>query len=438
MGLSSPAASGVTVRAGVGFSLGTQAALLRRATAFRSLFFATLVSGIGTWLAFLALQVDIQQRTGSGSWIAGLLIAELLPAVVIGLAFGPLVDRLSRRGLMIGADLLRLAVFCALPFARGPGEIVALALVAGIGTGFFRPAVYAGLPNLVDDADLPEANSLLQAVENLTWAVAPLVGGVIVAAFSVNLAYWINAVTFGFSAALITLIPARRLQAERVASEGHLRDIRAGFALVLSSRALLTVLVAWNVAMIANAAVNVGEIFLAKDSFSAGDFGFGLLVGAAGLGLTLGSLLAASSVAHRGVPAVYGGSIALMAIGTGAAAVAPNVWVAAVAVALCAVGNGAAVVCNSLLVQRGAPDRFRGRTFTALMSSNFVVLVVSMLVAGRLVDAVGPRWVWGVAACVFAVASGLGLALARGVAREPRAEAETRREREVEAPAPAP
>ena len=422
----------------MGFSLGNQAALLRRATAFRSLFLATLVSGAGTWLAFLALQVDIQQRTGSGSWIAGLLIAELLPAVVIGLALGPLVDRLSRRGLMIGADLLRLGVFCALPFARGPGDIVALALVAGIGTGFFRPAVYAGLPNLVDDADLAEANSLLQAVENLTWAVAPLVGGVIVAASGVHLAYWLNAVTFGVSAALIALIPARRLQAERVASEGHLRDVRAGFALVLRSRALLTVLVAWNVAMVANAGVNVSEVFLAKHAFSAGDFGFGLLVGAAGVGLTIGSLQAAGLLGRRGIPAVYTASIGLMALGTGAGAVAPNVWVAAVAVALSGTGNGAAVVCNSLLVQRGAPDRFRGRAFTALMSSNFVVLVASMLVAGRLVDAVGPRWVWGAAACVFAVASGLGLVLARGVAGEPKAEPEARIEREVEAPAPAP
>ncbi len=82
-------------------------------------------------------------------------MAEILPAVLIGLLLGSLVDRLSRRGLMIGADLLRCAVFCALPFAPGAAAIVALAFVAGIGTGFFRPAVYAGLPNLVSDDDLP-------------------------------------------------------------------------------------------------------------------------------------------------------------------------------------------------------------------------------------------------------------------------------------------
>ena len=57
--------------------------------------------------------------------------------------------------------------------------VVGLAGVAGFATGFFRPAVYAGLPNLVSDAELPEANGLFQAAENLTWMLGPLLGGVL-------------------------------------------------------------------------------------------------------------------------------------------------------------------------------------------------------------------------------------------------------------------
>ena len=55
--------------------------------------------------------------------------------------------------------------------------IVVLAAIQGVATGFFRPAVYAGMPNLVDDEQLPDATSLLQTVENLTWMVGPVVGG---------------------------------------------------------------------------------------------------------------------------------------------------------------------------------------------------------------------------------------------------------------------
>ena len=56
----------------------------------------------------------------------------------------------ERRSLMIAADALRVGVFAALPFAPSAGDVVALAFVAGLATGFFRPAVYAGVPNLVE------------------------------------------------------------------------------------------------------------------------------------------------------------------------------------------------------------------------------------------------------------------------------------------------
>src|SRR2546423_10036981 len=129
---------------------------------------AAFGSGLGTWLAFVALTVDVFDRTHSGPWVSALLIADFLPTIAIGLFFGPLLDRLSRRRVMVAADLARFGVFCALPFATSAAQIVALAAVAGFATGFFRPAVYAGLPNLVGDAELPRANSLLQTIENLT------------------------------------------------------------------------------------------------------------------------------------------------------------------------------------------------------------------------------------------------------------------------------
>ena len=84
--------------------------------------------------------------------MSALLVADFLPAVAIGLLFGPLIDRLSRRRIMVVSDLARLGIFVALPFTNSPEAIVVLAAAAGFATGFFRPASYAGLPNLVDAA----------------------------------------------------------------------------------------------------------------------------------------------------------------------------------------------------------------------------------------------------------------------------------------------
>jgi DHA3 family macrolide efflux protein-like MFS transporter len=395
--------------------LSRQVTLFREVQSFRLLALATVGSAFGTWLAFVALTIDVYDRTDSAVWVSALLIADFLPAILIGIAASSLVDRLPRRRLMIASDLARVAIFAVLPFANDAGTIVVLAALAGFATGFFRPALYAGLPNLLPDEDLPQANSLLQTIENVAWAVGPVLGGVLVAATGPDVAYWINSVTFLVSAALLAGIPDRLLQSAQAVGRGYWRDLSDGFKLVRDSRALLTVLAAWNVVMLATAGANVAEVVLAKETFDAGDLGYGLLVGVTGVGLALGSLLAGSQLEHRALATVYATSIGLVAVGMVGAAAAPNVWIAAVCVAVAGMGNGAAVVCNALLVQRGAPDVLRGRAFTLLMSSNYVVLGMGMVAAGPLTNELGPRTVWALGGALAAIAALVGLLLARGV-----------------------
>jgi MFS family permease len=335
--------------------------------------------------------------------------------LVIGLLFGPLVDRLSRRRVMIASDLVRCAVFAALLFAPNEIVIVVLAGVAGFATGFFRPAVYAGMPNLVREEDLPHANSLFQSVENLTWLAGPLIGGVLLTVSGPDVPYAANSVSFLLSAALVAAVPERLLQAGRAESEGHLKDLAAGFALVVRSRPLVTVLVVWTIVMFGNAGINVAEVALAKVSLDAGNVGLGVLMACAGLGLMLGSISAGGWLERSAVATVYGSAIWLMAIGFAAAAVSPTVWVAAICVVVSGFGNGVASVCNPYLVQQGAPDELRGRAFTVIMSTNAAALGLGMAMAGPFVDAAGARWVWGTAAGLYAVSGLLGLVLARGV-----------------------
>ncbi|MGI9111839.1 MAG: MFS transporter [Gaiellaceae bacterium] len=389
--------------------------LVRREPDYRRLLLATLGSGAGTYLAAIALTVDIFDRTDSGKWVSALLIADFLPIILIGLLLGPLVDRFSRRRLLIASDLSRVLIFAALPFAGSATAIVALAALSGIATGFFRPAVYAGMPNLVSDNDLPNANSILQASENLTWMIGPVLGGVLIAAQGPELAYWLNAASFVISAVLLVRIPAHRLQAGTIESRGHWQDLGDGIRFVLRTRTLFAVLVVWNIVFLGNAAVNVGEVVLAKVSLGAGNVGFGLLVGTSGLGLTIGSLAATSLLDRFGTRAGYACSIALMGIGFGLAAVAPTLPVAMAGVLVGSVGNGIAVVCNAVLVQRGAPDELRGRVFTVIMSSNYAVFGLGMAAAGPLVDEFGARWLWGAAAIAFLIGAATAALLARDV-----------------------
>jgi MFS family permease len=372
---------------------------------FRRLFFANLTSGIGTWLALLALQIEVYDRTHSGWWVGALLAANIVPAIGVGLLLGPLVDRLSRKGLMIASDVGRLAVFAALPFVQSTGAIVALALVAGIGNAFFRPAVLAGVPNLVSDDDLPDANALLQFVDWGTTVVGALAGGAIVALSGTTVAYGVNAVTFGISAAFVAGIPARLLQSERSIGRGHWTDLREGFDAVLRSRELTTVLVAWTIAQIGIGAINLAEIFLARNDYDTGNFGFGIMVGASGVGLIAGGLWARSAAQLVGMRSAYPRALLVFAAGTLGAALAPNVWVGAIALFVYGVGNGVAVVLNITLVQRGAPDRVRGRALTSIIAINYGMLVTVFVVGGPLTNAVGARVVYTIGAGALVVAA---------------------------------
>jgi MFS family permease len=388
-----------------------------RLAGFRYLFVATLGSSLGTLVAGIALAIDVKDRTDSGLWVGAVLVVEFLPTIVVGLLLGPLLDRLERRSLMIAADLLRAAVFALLPFATDAAQVVGLALVAGLATGFFRPAVFAGVPNLVHEDDLPAANALLQTVENASWAVGPILGGLLTAAAGPSVAYGINAVSFLVSFALVVRIPARLLQSERALTRGHWRDLGDGFVAVMRSRSMLAVLVAWGIASLAVGANNVSEIFLAKDTFDSGDFGYGLLYSAIGVGLVLGSFVSAAVLARLGVARAYGVSLGTMALGYAATGASPNVWVAAVCCTVLGAGNGCTVACNALLVQRGTFDYVRGRALTFVMSATYVLVGVGNGVAGFALHAVGPRWIWEAAGAAALVAAIAGYRIARSLPR---------------------
>jgi MFS family permease len=390
-----------------------------RLSGFRLLFVATLASSLGSLLAQIALAIDIKDRTNAGIWVGAVLVVGFFPMIIVGLTLGPLVDRLERRKLMVAADLTRAVVFFLLVFLTNPSAMVALAFVAGLANGFFRPAVYAGVPNLVPEDDLPNANALLSSVENFSWAVGPIVGGLLTAATSPHVAYWINAVSFLVSAALISRIPARLLQSATALTRGHWTDLKDGFRTVLESRQLLAVLIAWGIAGLGAGCISVSEVFLAKNTFDAGDFGYGLLFGSIGTGLVIGSFWSSSIQARFGLARAYGGAIALIALGFVLAGLSPNVWVAAVFCVVAGVGNGVAIVCNALLVQTGARDAVRGRALTLLMSGTMALQALGTILAGALMPPDAARWCWIAAGSVFAVASVVGYVLAREPAGAP-------------------
>jgi MFS family permease len=392
--------------------------MLRTAASFRLLFLATLGSGIGTWMATIALTADVTDRTHSPWWVSALFIVTFLPSVIVGLLAGPLVDRLSRKKLIVAADVVRIGVFVALPFVGSALAIIALAAIAGVANSFFRPAVLAGVPNLIPEEDLAHGTSLLQATDWAAATLGPILGGVIVSASGPDVVYWINAATFLVSVLLLLRIPARLLQSEQAITRGHWRDLADGLGVFRRSAAMLTVIVAFGFAMLATGLINVSEIFLAERALDSGAFGYGLLWTATGAGLVAGSLISGSLLETRELTDVYPLAFLPWAAGIFAAAISQNIWVAALAMVVAGFGNGLTFPMTVLIVQRYTEDRLRGRAFTLIISAHNLLLGIAMVAAGALTELAGPRWTYVVAAALLGAGGFAALVLSRGISGE--------------------
>ena len=261
---------------------------------------------------------------------------------------------------MIAADLVRLGRLRApCRSSAAPPAIVALAGVAGHRELVLPAGRARGLPNLVADADLAAATSLLQATDWVATARRPAPRRVarrrrarISSTGSTPHVPLLRAAARAHPGAA----PAERAGRSRAVTGATCRRLRRRSA----SRALLTVLVAVGLAMLATGLVNVSEIFLAKRARSLGRLRLRPALGGERHRARRSAAWSAASLVERRALASSTRSRSCRGrSGSSPPRVAPNVWVAALAMVVSGFGNGARVPrCNVLLVQRGAPDRY--------------------------------------------------------------------------------
>ena len=206
--------------------------LLRRNPQFRRLFLAHAVSRSGDAFNTVAIVVLVFQLTGSGRGVAGAVMFEVLPVLLIGPLAGLAADRMPRRRLMVGADLIRAGAVASLIFAtESVTAVFAAAFLLSAAATVFNPAATSLLPEVVDDTDLITANSALWSVAVIAQiALAPAAGLIIAIGGGVRVAFAINAATFVASALLLVGVRAGRTAAsiEVRGSKGAL----AGMALL--------------------------------------------------------------------------------------------------------------------------------------------------------------------------------------------------------------
>jgi MFS family permease len=357
---------------------------------------ARLVSTTGTSGAGVALAAVLYARTGSPTWIgAALFVGFAVPALASPLS-GALSDRVDRRRLLVGSDLLGAACLAAMALASAPGVLLGLAVVAALVAAPFLPASAAMLPSLAPAEDLTWANGRLSAARNAGYVLGPLAGGGLVAAAGGSAAFAADALSFAASAALIATL--RGGFSPRAVGGGHVHGrLGEGFRLLWALPALRVLTLGFVLIDAGNGLAMPAELPLAH-VFGTGATGYGALAAVWGLGGVLGASWGPAVLRDREEPPALAGAGAALVAAFVLMAVAPWFALALIGSALGGAAMSVTGIGEDLLLQRRVADAARGRVYAAHLAVVQVSLAAGLLGAGAVVDAVGARGALGLAA----------------------------------------
>ena len=382
---------------------------------FRKLWAATTLSLFGDFFSYIAMAWLVLQLTGSSLALGTVLVVQALPRALLMAVGGALADRLSPRLTMLGSMGLRAVFVAPLALLVLTGrlqmwEVYGIAAVFGIVDAFFMPARMSILPRVVADHELEPGNAVLNVTAQVSIIVGPVLGGLIVAALGIGWAFAGDAVCFAIGFVFILWLTSATRAGEATGShpDGGLGgQIVAGFRYAwadIGIRATLIVIAIIDFA--ANGAIGVGLPTLAHGRFAAGAAGFGILLGAWGIGATAGAL----GAGFVPPPKYFGRLIVLLCawlgIGIIGVGLVPALAPAALLMALSGVGTGVVNTYGLSWLQRRTDSAMKGRVMSLVMLASMGLTPVGYAVSG-VVAQLNPT-------LLFVIAGGMMLACAAG------------------------
>ena len=366
--------------------------LLRR-PAFRRLFLAHAISRAGDAFNTVALVVLVFGLTGSGLGVAGTVVFEVLPVLLLGPLAGVVVDRVPRRRVMVSADLAR-AVFAGLLVVVTGSVAVAYLVAFGLATGalLFNPASTSLIPDTVDEEDLVDANTAMWTVAVVAQIILAPTAGLLISAFGVRIAFAVNAVSYLASAAVLHRLPVgdRPATTER----GSRRAALAAGVRAVRSNALLTRLAVIQVLAALSAGATSGLlVVLAEEHLGVGPSGFGLLLAAIGAGAAIGPL-----VLRRWIrPAARGWLFGPYALRGGVditLAAISNPYVAGAALLAYGTATSTGTIAYNTTLQTQVPPETRGRALALFDLLWNAARLTSLGLGGLIAETFGIRTVY--------------------------------------------
>jgi MFS family permease len=382
--------------------------IVRTRPAFGRLFFAHSVSRAGDAFNTVALVILVFRLTGSGLGVAGTVVFEVVPLLLFAPFAGVLVDRLPRRSIMVGADLVRAVLVGVLTLWRSE-VVVAYVVAFGVATATvaFNPAASSVVPELVERDELVRANTALWTVAVvLQIMIAPVAGGLI-ALVGVAPAFGINAISFVLSASCLAGLKTSPSPRDNRHGDGRWALLTAGYRHVRQHRLLVRLALAQVLAALSAGATSALLVVLAARRLGVGPTGLGVLLGAIGLGAALGPLVLARRIEARQRRWLYGPMVLRSGVDLALSTVREPI-VAGAALAGYGVGTSTGMIAFQSTIQAETPTETRGRVFTFYDTLWNAARLASLGLGGLLADAAGIAAVYVAGAALLATAAVVG------------------------------
>jgi MFS family permease len=387
-------------------SLSAYGRLLRDNRNVRFLWFAQVISETGDWFYAVAIYSLLLDLTGSARSVALATVMMVLPQVLVSPTAGVVNDRMSRKKVMIFADLARFFIVGMMLFAQSADRIWLIYTLMFLETlmwGFFEPGRSSSMPNMCrNDKEVLVANAL----GSTTWAVnfflGSALGGAVAATAGRNTVFVINACSFLLSAWFVARttfvethtdgLPRLRIRDlfdfspilegwRYIGSHPQLQPIlliKGGIGLIGANWVLLPVL---------------GEGRFRLEGFGlstgqAGMLGMSALMGARGIGSFLGPMFAAplATMELKRLRWLIVTGFLIASVGYLGLGLAPALPFAVLAVMIGHAGTSMNYVYSSTLVQTLSDDKFRGRVTSLEFALMMTSISISSFMAGELID----------------------------------------------------
>jgi MFS family permease len=377
---------------------------------YRKFFAGQAVSLAGTWMQSVALAWLVLQLTGSATWLGLNIAVQTLPVLLLGPYAGVVVDRVDKRRLLVGTQLTAAALALLLALLTLSGRItlawvLVLSVLLGLVNSFDNPARQAFVREMVPGRLVRNAVTLNSVVVNVSRAVGPAIGGILIAWLGVGACFAFNAASFlAVVGAYLAMDVSQLRTPEPVPHEKG--QLRAGFAYVWRTPGLRIPLLMMALVGTLTYEFQVSLPALVTGTFHDGATALGWITAAMGVGAVVGGLITA------GRRATGTRLVAVAAGAFGAAtlllAVMPTVYTAAAALLLVGAASIWFLSTGNATLQMTAEPQMRGRVMALWAVAFLGTTPVGGPLVGWVAEQAGPRWALALGGAAALVASAYG------------------------------